>query len=110
MAGDDIAVINVATTKKWSLATGFLGNKKSYTVTYQVKPPQKSQPHPQLQQSQTIIQPIKRTQSIDIPEQIRKFAELKEQGILTEEEFQTKKRELLSKDIIPLEDVLLRDV
>ncbi|MGB8312123.1 MAG: SHOCT domain-containing protein [Halobacteriota archaeon] len=37
------------------------------------------------------------TPSIDIPEQIRKLAELKDQSILTEEEFQTKKQELLSK-------------
>jgi uncharacterized membrane protein len=33
----------------------------------------------------------------DIPSQIRKLAELRAQGILTEEEFQTKKRELLSR-------------
>ena len=34
---------------------------------------------------------------IDIPEQIRKLAELKEQGIITQEEFEVKKKELLSK-------------
>ena len=33
----------------------------------------------------------------DIPTQIRKLAELKEQGILTEEEFKSKKSELLAK-------------
>lgn len=37
------------------------------------------------------------SQNIDIPEQIKKLAELKEQGILTEDEFETKKKELLSK-------------
>jgi hypothetical protein len=33
----------------------------------------------------------------DIPDQIRKFSELKDQGILTEEEFQQKKTDLLSR-------------
>lgn len=33
----------------------------------------------------------------NIPEQIKQLAELKEEGILTEEEFQSKKKELLAK-------------
>ena len=44
-------------------------------------------------QQQTIIQ----TNAPDIPEQIRKLSELKDQGILTEEEFGKKKEELLAK-------------
>ena len=39
----------------------------------------------------------KTNNGLDIPEQIKKLAELKEEGILTEEEFQTKKTELLSR-------------
>ena len=35
--------------------------------------------------------------TLDIPDQIRKLAELKDQGILTEEEFESKKKELLAK-------------
>ena len=35
--------------------------------------------------------------SSDVPDQIKKLAELKEQGILTEDEFQSKKQQLLSK-------------
>jgi len=35
--------------------------------------------------------------SPDVTEQIRKLAELRDQGILTDEEFQSKKKELLSK-------------
>lgn len=35
--------------------------------------------------------------AVDIPTQIKKLAELKDQGILTEEEFETKKKELLAK-------------
>ena len=33
----------------------------------------------------------------DIPEQIKKLSDLKDQGILTEEEFQSKKKDLLDK-------------
>ena len=33
----------------------------------------------------------------DIPTQIKKLSELKDQGILSEEEFETKKKELLAK-------------
>jgi hypothetical protein len=32
--GDSIAVVNVATSKRWSAWTGFIGNAKTYTVTY----------------------------------------------------------------------------
>ena len=35
--------------------------------------------------------------SLDITEQIKKLAELKDQGVLTEEEFQSKKKDLLSR-------------
>ena len=44
-------------------------------------------------QQQTIVQ----TNEPDIPEQIKKLSELKDQGILTEEEFGKKKEELLAK-------------
>lgn len=35
--------------------------------------------------------------TIDVPDQIKKLSELKDQGILSEEEFEGKKKELLSK-------------
>ena len=35
-------------------------------------------------------------QSVDVPEQLRKFAELRDQGILTDEEFLEQKKKLLS--------------
>jgi len=42
--------------------------------------------------------PVQQTQQVvDIPDQIRKLSALKEEGILTEEEFNSKKSELLSK-------------
>jgi hypothetical protein len=41
-------------------------------------------------------QPVQVTE-IDIPSQIKKLSDLKEQGILTEEEFNSKKTELLAK-------------
>lgn len=41
--------------------------------------------------------PTARAATVDIPEQIRKLAELRDQGILDEDEFQTKKKELLDR-------------
>lgn len=41
--------------------------------------------------------PKNTTQSADIPEQIEKLANLKEKGIISEEEFQAKKSELLAR-------------
>jgi hypothetical protein len=43
------------------------------------------------------MQPTQQTVQVDIPGQIQKLAALKDQGILTEQEFQQKKQELLSK-------------
>lgn len=36
--GDAIRVLNVSTTKRWSFMTGFLGDTKTYTVTYEQEP------------------------------------------------------------------------
>jgi hypothetical protein len=35
-------------------------------------------------------------QSVDVPEQIKKFADLRDQGIITDEEFLEQKKKLLS--------------
>lgn len=43
------------------------------------------------------MEDVKQIENNDIPNQIRQLAELKNEGILTEEEFQKKKDELLSK-------------
>jgi len=32
---DKITTVNVSTTKRWSLWSGFLGDNKTYTVTYE---------------------------------------------------------------------------
>lgn len=40
---------------------------------------------------------VEQPSSVDIPEQIKKLAELRDEGILTEEEFQAKKTELLER-------------
>jgi len=50
--------------------------------------------HPEVQQQQTKSD---NTQADDIPTQIKKLSDLKDQGILTKEEFETKKKDLLSK-------------
>ena len=34
--GGQVKIINVSTTKRWSLWNGFLGDNKTYTVTYEV--------------------------------------------------------------------------
>jgi len=44
------------------------------------------------EEAEAISEPV-----VDIPTQIKKLSELKDQGILTEEEFETKKKELLDK-------------
>lgn len=49
----------------------------------------------ELKETAAAIDEVPKT--LDIPDQIRKLAELKEDGILTEEEFQNKKAELLSR-------------
>ena len=33
--GDGIKIINVSTTKRWSWSWGFLGDAKTYTITYE---------------------------------------------------------------------------
>lgn len=35
--GEQVKIINVSTTKRWSLWNGFLGDNKTYTVTYETK-------------------------------------------------------------------------
>jgi hypothetical protein len=43
------------------------------------------------------MQPTQQAMPEDIPGQVQKLSALKDQGILTEQEFQQKKQELLSK-------------
>jgi len=35
--GKEIKIISVNTNKRWSLWTGYLGNAKTYTITYEEK-------------------------------------------------------------------------
>ncbi len=50
--GDKVRILNVSTTKRWSLWTGFLGDAKTYTVTYEQIPAARPQsvmpPQPRL--------------------------------------------------------------
>jgi multidrug resistance efflux pump len=50
-----------------------------------------------LQRQQTQHQPQPQQQHEDLTEKLKKYADLKQQGILTEEEFQKLKADLLSK-------------
>ena len=49
------------------------------------------------QSSKSILPPVQINTEIDIPAQIRKLFLLIDEGILTEEEFNSKKSDLLSK-------------
>ena len=61
----------------------FAGNGRYFVLTEgQEKPKKTSAP---------------KSESTDIPHQIKKLSDLKDQGILTEEEFQSKKKDLLDK-------------
>jgi hypothetical protein len=97
--GPNVQIVNVQKNKQHDM---FGGKHKTYTVTYrmygQQVPPQQ-QPSQQPMPSQTPPQPSPQPTgaSSDVTEQIRKLGELRDQGILTEEEFQTKKQELLAR-------------
>ncbi len=97
--GPNVQIVNVQKNKQHDM---FGGKQKTYVVTYrtygQQAPPQQQQyqqPMPSQAPPQQAPQPA--GGSSDVTEQIRKLGELRDQGILTEEEFQTKKRELLAK-------------
>jgi hypothetical protein len=92
--GSTVNIVNVIKNKQRDM---FGGKHKTYTVTYRSsqQPPMQSPqptapaaPAPQEEQA---------SGSADVPEQIKKLAELRDQGILTDEEFQVKKKELLAK-------------
>ncbi len=94
--GPNVQIVNVQKNKQHDM---FGGKRKTYVVTYrtygQQAPPQQQQPMPSQAPSQQASQPT--GTSSDVTEQIRKLGELRDQGILTEEEFQTKKKELLGR-------------
>jgi hypothetical protein len=49
-----------------------------------------------LKSSNSQVDKVEVAQSIDVPEQLKKFAELRDQGIITEGEFLEQKKKLLS--------------
>ena len=59
------------------------GNYRYFILTEEKKKPKKTS--------------VPKSEAVDIPEQIKKLSDLKDQGILTEEEFQSKKKDLLDK-------------
>lgn len=84
-------------TKHWSLTTGFLTNKGVTTVTW-IKGGQLPS---ELQVADEPTAPAPTLASaeapIDIPDQIAKLAHLRDSGILTAEEFDAKKQDLLAR-------------
>jgi hypothetical protein len=49
-----------------------------------------------LKSNDTPVDRVEVAQSAGVPEQLKKFAELRDQGIITEEEFLEQKKKLLS--------------
>ncbi len=96
--GPNVQIVNVQKNKQHDM---FGGKRKTYVVTYraygQVPPQQQQYQQPTPSQAPPQQAPQPASGSSDVTEQIRKLGELRDQGILTEEEFQTKKRELLAK-------------
>ena len=64
--------------------------------TSAVEAPQQTPPTP-IQEGLATQQPTSSSTGGDIPEQIRKLAELRDAGVLSTEEFETKKRDLLDR-------------
>jgi Short C-terminal domain len=91
--GGTVEIIDTTASKRHGLFYSGTIHKTTFTVTYKLRQPPSMQPaHPQVVAPTPPQQPV-----MDIPEQIEKLAKLKEQGILTEDEFQSKKQELLSR-------------
>ena len=93
-AGPSIEIIDTTASPRRGLLYSGTIHKTTFTVTYKLRKPTPTQPaQPQ------VAAPIPPQQppAIDIPEQIEKLGKLKEQGLLTEDEFQSKKQELLSR-------------
>ncbi len=99
--GPNVQIVNVEKHKQHDM---FGGKQKTYVVTYrtygqqapsQPQQQQYQQPMPSQAPPQQASQPT--GTSSDVTEQIRKLGELRDQGVLTEEEFQTKKKELLER-------------
>jgi hypothetical protein len=93
-AGPSIEIIDTTASPRRGLLYSGTIHKTTFTVTYKLRKPTPTQPaQPQ------VAAPIPPQQppAIDIPEQIEKLGKLKEQGLLTEDDLQSKKQELLSR-------------
>jgi hypothetical protein len=89
-SGNDLIIIKRAAKKKGERFTknlkSFISNVTNPNITNQNFPTSQAPPAPQ---------PLSQTPNIDIADQIRKLADLKAQGFLTEEEFTAQKKKLL---------------
>lgn len=94
--GGTVEIIDTTASKRHGTFYSGTIHKTTFTVTYKLQQPtsmQQAQTKPQLAAPTLPQQPP----AIDIPEQIEKLGKLKEHGLLTEDEFQSKKQELLSR-------------
>ncbi len=96
--GPNVQIVNVQKNKQHDM---FGGKRKTYVVTYrtygQQAPSQQPSQQPMPSQAPPQQAPQSAGASSDVTEQIKKLAELHDQGILTDEEFETKKKELLAR-------------
>jgi hypothetical protein len=109
-----ISVTRMATLGVFSLAAPkrstkkeasiYIGLKDGRQLMFQTKSLSESDVHQKLANAishysglriQNEVQPPQPIQALDIPGEIARFAELKEQGILTDDEFNAKKKQLL---------------
>jgi hypothetical protein len=103
MFGFDLEVFPYCNISSIEMGKGFMGHK----ITFFASGNRVSMKWIRLGQVQELVDHVKAAvgrkeqaagpAEADIPDQIRKLAELKGDGMLTEEEFQAKKSELLSK-------------
>jgi hypothetical protein len=103
LMGEPVNVFITSLDDIYDIQMTQFGKSKGMTVTtrnsaYQFvsTSPVPSELIPLLKSKNTAAGTVGVTQSVDVPEQLKKFAELRDQGIITEDEFLEQKKKLLS--------------
>ena len=103
LMGEPVNVFITSLDDIYDIQMTQFGKSKGMTVTtrnsaYQFvsASPIPSELIPMLKSNDTPVDRVEVAQSAGVPEQLKKFAELRDQGIITEEEFLEQKKKLLS--------------
>lgn len=103
LLGEPVNVFITSLDDIYDIQMTQFGKSRGMTVTtrnstYQFVTTSPSPPEliPLLKSSNEEVGRVAPAQSVDVPEQIKKFAELRDQGIITDEEFLEQKKKLLS--------------